>query len=177
MRTTAGKLEQKAEQTLRAAGALQVPVPIEKVANHLNLTMEAGRLEDVSGILIVRGDRGAIGYNSTHSVMRRRFTVAHEISHFLLHTRRKRKPQLFADKHVLFRLPSDDRASHRSRRDLEANQLGAALLMPGSAVFKEIEFYGSDLDDEVAIRYLANRFRVSVAVMANRLMSLGLLLL
>jgi Zn-dependent peptidase ImmA (M78 family) len=60
---------------------------------------------------------------------------------------------------------------------VEANQFSAALLIPGSAVLKEIEFNGSDSDDEEAITFLANRFRVSVVVMAHRLMSLHLLLL
>ena len=105
-------------------------------------------------MLIVRGDRGAIGYYSAHSVMRRRFTIAHDISHFLLHARRNRTPQFFADKHVLFRPPGDGRASHVCRRDAEANQFGATLLMPRSAILKEIEFHDSDLDDEEAIKYL-----------------------
>ena len=152
-------------------------MPIEKVAHHLNLRIEAAHLGDIAGMLIVRGDRGAIGYYSAHSVMRRRFTIAHDISHFLLHARRNRTPQFFADKHVLFRPPGDGRASHVCRRDAEANQFGATLLMPRSAILKEIEFHDSDLDDEEAIKYFANRFRVNAAVVAGRLMNLQLLLL
>jgi Zn-dependent peptidase ImmA (M78 family) len=176
MTLIADELEQKAEQTLRDAEASQVPVPIEKVARHLNLTIEAVHLEDIAGVLVVMGNSGAIGYNSAHSVMRRRFTVAHEISHFILHARKGGKPQVFADKRVMFRLPGDDVASPAYRRDVEANLFASALLMPRSAVLKEIEFYSLDLDEEKDMKLLANRFRVSIHTMARRLRSLRLIL-
>ena len=176
MKLTADELEQRAEQTLRDAEAFHVPVPLDKVARHLNLTIEAVHLEDFAGVLVVIGNSGAIGYNSAHSVMRGRFTVAHEISHFLLHARKYGKPQVFADERVMFRLPGDDRMSPAYRRDVEANLFGSALLMPRSALLKEIEFYNSDLDEEKDMKLLANRFRVSIPTMARRLHSLRLIL-
>ena len=76
-------LEDKAEKTLRDTDTFRVPVAIDLVAQRLNLTMEAGALgEDVSGMLIIRGERGAIGYNSSHARVRQRFTISHEIAHF-----------------------------------------------------------------------------------------------
>jgi Zn-dependent peptidase ImmA (M78 family) len=174
MTLTADELEPRAEQTLRDAEAFQVPVPIDKVARHLNLKIEAVHLEDFSGVLVVMGNGGAIGYNSAHSVVRGRFTVAHEISHFLLHARKSGKPQIFADKHVMFRPLGDDRVSPAYRREVEANLFGSALLMPRRAVLNEIESYNSDLDEEKDMKLLANRFRVSIPTMARRLHSLRL---
>ena len=176
MTFTADELEQKADKTLQEADAFQVPVPIDKVARHLNLTIEAVHLEDFAGVLVVNGNSGAIGYNSAHSVLRRRFTIAHEISHFLLHARRDGKPEVFADRRVTFRRPEDDHASAAYRRDAEANQLGAALLMPRSAVLQEIETYRSDLDEDKDMKFLADLFRVSVPALARRLRNMGLLL-
>jgi Zn-dependent peptidase ImmA (M78 family) len=32
-------------------------------------------------MLVVKGERGAIGYNSAHARVRQRFTISHEIAH------------------------------------------------------------------------------------------------
>ena len=126
-------LEERAEKTLRATEGYRVPVPIHLVAQRLNLTLEAAALGDkVSGMLVVDGDQGAIGYNSAHARVRQRFTIAHELAHYVLHARRSGKAQLFIDNQVTYR--RDDQSSAGvNPEEIEANQLGAALLMPRSA--------------------------------------------
>ena len=168
-------LEAKAEKTLRDTDTFRVPVAIDLVAQRLNLTMEAGALgEDVSGMLIIRGDRGAIGYNSGHARVRQRFTISHEIAHFLLHAKQGGKPQLFIDRYVAFRRDASSSAGV-DRDEVEANQLGAALLMPRKLIQQEIRNNELNLDDEDAISFLAKRFQVSSAAMTNRLANLGIL--
>jgi hypothetical protein len=49
------------------------------------------------------------------------------------------------------------------------------LLMPQRLVQQEIRNNELDLDDEDAISFLAKRFQVSSAAMANRLANLGIL--
>jgi Zn-dependent peptidase ImmA (M78 family) len=165
-------LEERAEKTLRDTDTYRVPVAIDLVAQRLNLTMEAAALgENVSGMLVVKGDRGAIGYNSAHARVRQRFTISHEIAHYLLHAKKNEKAQLFIDRHVAFR--RDEKSSAGVDNDeVEANQLGAALLMPKSLVQQEVK---RNLDDDDAISLLANRFQVSTAAMSNRLANLRLL--
>ena len=125
-------------------------------------------------MLVVEGDRGAIGYNSTHALVRQRFTIAHELAHYLLHVKKNRKSQLFIDRHLTFRRDgySSGGVDHE---EVEANQLGAALLMPKSLVQQEVKRNDLDLDDEEAISFLAKRFHVSAAAMTNRLSNLRLL--
>ena len=168
-------LEAKAEKTLRDTDTFRVPVRIDHVAQRLNLTMEAGALGDnVSGMLMIKGERGAIGYNSAHARVRQRFTIAHEIAHFLLHAKRGGKPQLFIDSFMSFR--RDATSSTGAERDeVEANQLGAALLMPRSLVEKELRSNDLNLDEDEAIDFLARRFQVSHAAMTNRLLNLNVL--
>jgi Zn-dependent peptidase ImmA (M78 family) len=169
------KLEDKAEKTLRDTDTYRVPVAIETVAQRLNLTMEAAALgENVSGILVVKGERGAIGYNSTHARVRQRFTISHEIAHYLLHTKKGGKAQLFIDRHVTFRR-DENSSSGVDHDEVEANQLGAALLMPRGLVQQEIQRHDLNLDDEEAISLLAKRFHVSTAAMSNRLVNLRML--
>ena len=168
-------LEERAEKTLRDTEGYRVPVPIHLVAERLNLTLEAAALGDkVSGMLVVDGDQGAIGYNSAHARVRQRFTIAHELAHYLLHARRSGKAQLFIDKQVTYR--RDDQSSAGvNREEIEANQLGAALLMPRGLVQKEIRARDLDLDDSEAIDLLAKRFQVSTTAMSNRLQNLRML--
>lgn len=97
-------LEEKAEETLRETDSYRVPVPIDVVAHRLNLKTEAAPLDErVAGMLVVEGDKGAIGYNSTHAVVRQRFTIAHQLAHFLLHVKKKMASQLFIDRHTTYR--------------------------------------------------------------------------
>lgn len=168
-------LNQRAERILRETGTYRVPVPIEIVAHRLNLTTEASPLGDnVSGMLVVENDRGAIGYNSSHARVRQRFTVAHEIAHYLLHLKKNLRSQLFIDPFVIFRR-DDNSGTGNDREEVQANQFGAAILMPSTLVLKEIKKHGLDLDDEDALALLARRFRVSTVAMTYRLNTLGLL--
>ncbi len=167
--------ESRAEQTLRSTDTYRVPVAIDVVAHRLKLTTEAAVLGDgVSGMLVMEGGRGAIGYNSTHAPVRQRFTIAHEIAHYLLHTKKNNKSQLFIDRSVTFRR-DELSATGDDKQEVQANQLGAALLMPRGLVQQEIKKHDLDLDDEDAISFLARRFQVSVAAMTNRLVNLHLL--
>jgi Zn-dependent peptidase ImmA (M78 family) len=125
-------------------------------------------------MLIIRGERGAIGYNSTHARVRQRFTISHEIAHFLLHAKRGEKPQLFIDRYVALRRDANS-STGADRDEVEANQLGAALLMLRWLVQQEIRNNELNLDDEDAISFRAKRFQVSNAAMTNRLANLGIL--
>jgi len=169
------EIEERAEKTLREADTYRVPIQVDKVARSLNLTMEAAPLGDrISGLLVVEDDRGAIGYNSAHSRARQRFTISHEIGHFLLHAKKGGKAELFIDSHVRFR-PDESISASRDRKEVEANQLGAALLIPKGLVQEEIRRHDLDLDDEEAIRSLAKEFNVSEPTLAHRLVDLRML--
>lgn len=168
-------LEVRAEKTLRATDTYRVPVAIDMVAQRLNLTMSAAPLgENVSGLLVVMGERGAIGYNSTHARVRQRFTISHEIAHYLLHAKKSEKAQLFIDRYVAFR--RDETSSAGVDHDeVEANQLGAALLMPKGLVQQEAQKHDLNLDDDESISLLARKFQVSTSAMSNRLQNLRML--
>jgi Zn-dependent peptidase ImmA (M78 family) len=169
--------ESKAEHTLRETDTYRVPVPIDVVAHRLKLAVEAADLgENISGMIVIENGRGAIGYNETHAPVRQRFTISHEIAHYLLHVNNNKnsKPQLFIDRSVTFRR-DENSSTGDDNKEVEANKLGAALLMPKSLVHQEVKKHDLDLDDEDAISLLARRFNVSAAAMANRLINLGML--
>jgi Zn-dependent peptidase ImmA (M78 family) len=163
------------EQLLLETKSFLVPVPIEAVARKLRLTVKAAPLgSDLSGILIVERGHGAIGYNVDHAVVRQRFTIAHEIAHFLLHVERGQESQVFVDRYVVHRRDGLA-AAGTDKQEVEANRFGAALLMPKRLVLEQISRRNLDLDDEEAVFSLASRFQVSSAAMTNRLNTLKLL--
>jgi Zn-dependent peptidase ImmA (M78 family) len=169
------EIEHQAEKTLRETNTYQIPVPIDLVAARLNLTVAAAELgTNMSGMLVVENERGAVGYNASHAPVRQRFTMAHEIGHFILHLKKNRKSQFFIDPYIAFRR-DESSATGNDREEIEANQFAAALLMPKEFVQGEIVRNQLELDDDDAVALLAKRFHVSVAAMTNRLIGLKFL--
>jgi Zn-dependent peptidase ImmA (M78 family) len=168
-------LEREAEQILHTSGTYRLPVAIDRIAAHLNLRTTASDLgEDMSGLLVVDNNRAAIGYNSMHPSVRQRFTIAHEIGHYVLHAKRCTQACLFIDKYVLYRRDQQPSLGN-DQQEVEANAFAAALLMPAQLVREEIKRQDFDLDDDDDLHELARRFKVSASAMSNRLANLGLL--
>jgi len=166
------ELEGQAEQLLASVDALDVPTPLDVVAHRLGLHVEEVPLgEDISGVLVVSGGRGMIGVNLTQPVVRRRFTIAHEIAHFVLH---RDESELFIDKtFVAFR--DSDSGKGARRAEIQANQFAAALLMPAELIERELGGQVVDLAATDVIEELAERFLVSSQSMTFRLDNLGLI--
>ena len=164
-------IEQEAEQLLAKCGALRVPIPLDSVVHHLELTAQARLLANASGVLVVENGRGMIGYNVNHSQVRQRFTVAHEIGHYVLHVKGQQQ-QLFVDRSIFNR--DEGSSTGDDAEEVQANQFAAALLMPEKMVREEIAKSAFDLDDEDDVSNLAKRFNVSAAAMTFRLKNLGL---
>ncbi len=70
---------------LEQHGQARPPVRIERIAKELGVELRSGDLGDVSGVLVRQGSSAVIGTNGSQSAQRQRFTIAHELGHFLLH--------------------------------------------------------------------------------------------
>jgi Zn-dependent peptidase ImmA (M78 family) len=107
------------------------PVDVKGLAEALGLKVWEENLgADVSGIIEFNpakgGDSGySIAVNSSDSFFRKRFTVAHEIAHFLLH--RDKLTKLFKEDRMY-------RGLINGQREEEANRLAADILMPRQLV-------------------------------------------
>ena len=63
-----------------------VPVQVRKIAEVLGITVLDHAMEDDdSGILLVKGTKAIIVINERHHKNRQRFSLAHEVAHYLLH--------------------------------------------------------------------------------------------
>jgi len=148
----------RVEETLAEAGITNAPVDLKKIAQRLYLVVEEGPMEaEIQGSLVTDGNVGGVLINSNvRYEQRRRFTLAHEIGHFVLH----RNKQTFQD------TSSELRDYTTSLTEIEANIFAAMLLMPPSllpANFGANKPLFEQADD------LARRFNVSLEAALRRL--------
>jgi|GEM_PF-3077297 len=98
------------------------PVNLEKIAEDLGLFVKQVPLAGFEGCLVTDGTVGGIlidaGMTDVH---RQRFTLAHEIGHFLMH----RSQGDFHD-------TTEDMSDYQSELELEANLFASLLLIPGT---------------------------------------------
>lgn len=167
------RAENAAKNLLLKKNIRSGPVDVLKIAKEEGLEVTAYDLGDISGVLHINKDKGIIGYNPKHSTVRQRFTIAHELGHYILH---KHTGDIFVDNNfnqVHFR---DDKSSTgQVIKELEANAFAAALLMPEELIKLEVENHNFDLADESAFTELAELFNVSVQAMTYRISNLNLL--
>jgi Zn-dependent peptidase ImmA (M78 family) len=144
-----------------------VPVDLEKVASKLGLSIEFQPMDgEMSGCLIRNENGGAtIGINSHEHSNRQRFTLAHEIAHFILH----KGESTFIDRNFYRNSKDGD-----SVEEMEANDFAAQLLMPEEFLAKDIEDLqkSEDIENGDAIQDLAKKYKVSKQALMFRLASL-----
>lgn len=138
------------------------PVDLGAMAEALGLDVryDAAMPADVSGSIRRVGERFRVEINGQHGKARQRFTLAHEIAHYVLHR------DLIGD-------GITDNALYRSRlsNDLEtqANRFAVEILMP-ARVLRSLYLRDGVRD----LASLTSRFVASDAAMRIRLKSLGL---
>ena len=160
------------------AGIYMAPVPVKKIAENCGASVLAYNLgEEVSGVLVVEAGKGTIGYNSSNSKVRQRFTIAHELGHLLLHVNTNSKSEeLFVDKDFIVKFRSEKQYSPKeARQEREANAFAAAILMPKEFILKEVrnqKYIG--YNETTLIEELARLFEVSVPAMTYRFADLNI---
>jgi Zn-dependent peptidase ImmA (M78 family) len=166
------EIEKYATQILRDHNLLEVPVDPLKVARALGIkVMNAVFSEpEKSGAVAKHGETFQIFLNANEPPARKRFTIAHEIGHRLLHMGPAGESE-FVDTEENFRTieasDSEDRTLYR-RQEWEANAFAAALLINEESLRDAWQ----DCRDPTI---LAWKFQVSPAAMIVRLSQLGLL--
>jgi len=164
-------IECRAEQVLRETNVQGAPIDVIKIAERLGVSVIAQPLEDaISGMLVVRNEHAAIGVNEDHHAHRQRFTIAHELGHYLLH---RDTAKLFVDSTLTFYRDSSS-ADGVYQQEIEANAFAAALLMPAAVLEKALDGHEIDLYDERTVWKLATTFGVSQQALTIRLVKLGL---
>ncbi|WFU79938.1 ImmA/IrrE family metallo-endopeptidase [Bradyrhizobium sp. CIAT3101] len=149
----------KAEHLLKSLGVSEPEeIDVEAIAWHLGATVRYAPLEGCEARIIGADDSAVITVNSASSAQRQRFSVCHELGHWIYHRRR----MLFCQGDEIER-PSPEAAN----MERAADRFASELLMP-DFLFRPIsgEFGRPTM---AAVRKLAGRFNVSQTAAAIRL--------
>lgn len=151
------------QQTVLDQYSTQLPVAVGKLAAELGLTVSLATLSPSISGLIEPDPAAPAGFrirvNRYESDERQRFTIAHEIAHYLLHRDYIRSGIV---DNVMYR------SSLSSAREAQANRLAADIIMPMRKVLEEVRRFGGIRDESTAIA-LAREFKVSLPAMKVRL--------
>lgn len=152
-------IRREAQRVLDQMKINRPPVPVEKIAAALGATIKYAPYEgEIAGMLVRSNGEIVIGVNSLHHPNRQRFTIAHELGHLLLH-----KEDVHIDR--AFRNAVSSQAIDPN--EIEANRFAAELLMPFSMI-NDADISQIDVEDESALRELAQKFMVSLQAMTFR---------
>ncbi len=147
---------------------------IDKLGIFFNERYET-ELMPLSGEITYADGKTTIWINPFEYKLRRNFTAAHEIGHYIKHF----IPEIIkGKKDIVIREPRKD--GNKSSKEKEANDFAARLLMPQSSIIKEIrEMIARKSDGKIntkeAITKLAEMFQVSEPAMETRLNELKIL--
>lgn len=143
-------------------------IDIHLLARHLNINVLEHPFSDkISGVFFKKEGKLFLGVNSKHHPHRQRFTLAHEIGHYILHSEDPLHYDLNLSEEgdrFLFRAENVS-----SLEEIEANIFAAEILMPAKRVEELID------RGVLSIQELANKFNVSSGAMKYRLINLGYL--
>lgn len=172
-----------ARQLLDANHVAQFPVPVDVIAGQFAHVVEEALEDEISGMLLplsppVGEKRWAIVVNSTHAAQRKRFTIAHELGHLVLHG----YTQPHADRIPKIRFRSKAPTGANALEEIEANRFAAELLMPEYLLEPviatlDLPYVPDDpeqLLDSPELRQLAKKAGVSAQALSFRLAALAL---
>ena len=153
------EIKMKVEEVLRETEIFSVPVEIISIANFYGFRVYEIPMDDnVSGMIISDKEKiknfetnKIIVVNANHPQTRKRFTIAHELGHYIL----QGKPtECYAHRDAGIYSP-DER---------DANSFASLLLMPEKEVLNEVahlkEVYGN-VNDSIVVLGVAAKFNVS----------------
>lgn len=174
------------ESLLLETGQGSAPVDVRVIADRLNVIIREAPHDDdeLSGFLLRDPSlsHSIIGVNKTHNPNRKRFTIAHELGHLMLHV----FEQVHVDKvgystgYGRVRLRNTRSSEGVDAEEIEANFFAAELLMPKSMLEEDLRQYPElDVLDERAFsevqRTLSKKYMVSSQALSIRLVQLGFL--
>ncbi|HUY90697.1 MAG TPA: ImmA/IrrE family metallo-endopeptidase [Pirellulales bacterium] len=162
------EIEDRARLLLQQHGLFCTPINPVAVASVLGIEVFNASFDgdSISGMLRKSEGRYEILVNHSHPPARKRYTIAHELGHYVLH---RDQVESFVDPELnLFRSkPPDQKTPAERVREIQANMFAAALLMPEELVRQQLQATND-------LPRLASVFQVSHSAMGNRLNNLDL---
>jgi Zn-dependent peptidase ImmA (M78 family) len=163
------KIQREVLELIERANVNAPPVPVEKIARMLGARIVKSDFKnEISGLLVRRGNEIVIGVAKEQATTRQRFTIAHEIGHLVLHE----AEEVHVDREFRVKLRSQQSSEAVDVDEIEANAFAASLLMPEHFLRNDVRKLSIDFDDASQIQVVARRYGVSSQAMTFRLMNL-----
>lgn len=140
---------------------------IEDLCRRLDIQdIEDKPVTSFAAMLLMHPDKawGSIIVANSSSPQRRRFSIGHELGHFLMPSHRPREGTQFMCLEEHMRLENTGTADRAKKMEAEANRFAAQLLMPPQRIRSNLKSRQPDLAEIVR---LAGEFNVSKAAMAR----------
>jgi Zn-dependent peptidase ImmA (M78 family) len=157
--------EQLVSEILKQNPLLPVPVPVEELAKLAGIKkIEAFSSQGFEGALVANATKseGAIFYSALSPRPRQRFTIGHELGHFLLPWHRQ----------TSFQCTAEDFAANTNKDwESQANRFSAELLLPAPLVKARLRTFK---DPELShLTSLRDEFETSLEAAARRAVELS----
>lgn len=142
---------------LKEIGNLDPPIDIYKIADNYGLyVFEDDMGENESGAIVINDTGTGIMINKRDTPYRKRFTLAHELGHFISYRYQGKSGEI-----IEYR--NNKSSLGKSVEEVFANKFAAAILMPKQVLVDIKKAIGNHLEE------LADIFEVSKTAIENRL--------
>ena len=151
------EIRSRVKSMLEKLNITEAPIPVEDVTKLFSLKVKYYPKfpDSISGTIIKEENLNVIGVNKNHPKVRQRFTIAHELGHYIMGHDEKTN--------------LDDSFDKNTDKEREANKFAGELLMPYDLLKSNIE------KDNHDIPILAKKYEVSEQAMSIRLLETGLI--
>jgi Zn-dependent peptidase ImmA (M78 family) len=152
-------IRKRVDLILKKLNINKAPIPLEEIAGlfSLNIVYYPNFPEHISGMIIKEDNLLAIGVNSNKPETRQRFTIAHEIGHYVMGHDEDTILEDFFDK--------------KTDKEVEANKFASELLMPYEILKKDISNTPMDIP-KLASLYHVSEQAMSVRLLESKLINL-----
>lgn len=141
-------------------GIADPPVDVEAIARFLGFTIIPFEFPDtVLGVTFIEEGVKSIGINVRQAAARQRFSIAHELGHYLSGHEAYDETKIRVE-------GRPDYLNAHSRQEIEANEFAAEVLMPAHLLRRDVDEIGLDVPT------LAERYQVSEQAMWIQLLDL-----
>ena len=152
---TIGEIYAEAEKIGISTNPIDIKSVIEKIFKIHIYETDLGK--EVSGFLEKKGATWEIYLNKYESEVRKRFTLAHELGHYIYHRNKYAESGKYLHDNIYFRAEQN-----MSEDEIKANEFAASLLMPEEAFKNAVKSGCRKIID------LAGKFNVSTAAVKYR---------
>ena len=167
------EMPEVAQMILDRLGIEEVPIPIVAIMKSLNFQVVAGELKDeISGIIGIDDDLAknfksskVIAINNKDNVGHQRFTMAHELAHYLFD---------FDVSNQIVYYNTYNTFEDENEEERRANYFAANLLMPEKKFKKEFDTVVIKNNLYVTVEKLSQIFQVSGEAVRRRISELSL---